>query len=163
MSIRTLDDLRAPRLTREKVAQVTALTELTIKNFLKNELIADVSGDLLSVNNCLEFVVIDKIGKAGATLRLGLLAAAPALMRMCQRLNDRTLGTQRRLQVMVFHFDRLLSRGRGYCPGRTSISPTFCAPTEVADVVAARMNDHDGVVQQVFAVDAAIEGIVAKL
>ena len=42
MSIRTLDDLRAPRLTREKVAQVTALTELTIKNFLKNELIADV-------------------------------------------------------------------------------------------------------------------------
>lgn len=149
--------------TVEGVSKIVGLQQKSINNFVEKELIADFSGKLFSINNCVEIDVIEKVGRAGATLKLGMLAAAPALLRVQQRLSQRTLGTQNRLLVMVYHFDRMRSRGRGYAEGLTSISPSFCTPVEVSDVVAARMNDHDGVVQQVFGVDAAIETIVSKL
>jgi hypothetical protein len=142
---------------------VTGLPERIITHFLKSELLADFSGQLLSINNCVECVTIQRVGLAGQTLRLGMLAAAPALLRVQQRQAERLLGTQNRLKLMVFSFDRTRTRGRGYSPGRTTINVTFCAPTELSDVMAVRISAKDDVVQQVFAVDAAIEAIVSKL
>jgi hypothetical protein len=164
----TLDELYSAHLPlSEFMLLLPGIDKKDVRNWTDRELLRwsiprrDYSGPrFYSLFNALEALMLDRLSKAGSRLPVAKLIAAAAALRFKQRIEERTLGTDSDLRVMIY---TVTTRDDGPGAEKTQLTPKFVLIDDVAKHLpgggSLRLQDRTSIETRILPIDEVIEDL----